>query len=78
MIKTHNLIWEFESHNDNGETCTFSCSTPFNPEECDDEREAAIFFTFEEKNNLKDKGWHIGKPSGIRVHSVRKLSDVSL
>ena len=75
MTATHNLLWEFEAHKADGTTYTFAASKAFNPTRWDDPRDAAVFFTFEDKDALEADGWHIGKPSTITVYGVRPLSD---
>jgi hypothetical protein len=78
MTATHELLWKFEAHKADGTTNTFSASKYFDPTRWDDPREAAIFFTFEDKEALAAQGWHIGKPATIRVYGIRELSDTAL
>jgi hypothetical protein len=78
MNATHNLLWEFDACKADGTAHTFSASKAFNPASWDDPRDAAIFFTFEDKAALEADGWHIGKPSTIKVYGVRQLSDSAL
>jgi hypothetical protein len=78
MTMTHKLLWEFEAHKVDGTTFTFAASNSFDPTCWDDPRDAAIFYTFEDKDALEADGWHIGKPSTIKVYAVRPLSDTAL
>lgn len=78
MTATHNLLWEFDAHKADGTKHTFSASKAFNPTDWDDARDAAIFFTFEDKEALAADGWHVGKPATVQVYGIRKLSDADL
>jgi hypothetical protein len=75
---THNLSFAFIAHNVKGETKRFTCGVNIDLAAWDSERDAAIFYAFEEREYLAKDGWHIGIPKHIEVTGLQKLSDIGL